>query len=50
MCKRFYFYECACECPLKDAEQNFLKKPVIILVFKLKSQVSCIKFDVGGGI
>ena len=33
------------ECPLKDAEQNTQKKPVITLIFKLKALVICTKFD-----
>ena len=44
-CKRFHFCKCAGECPLKDAEQNTCKKPVITLIFKLKALVICSKFD-----
>ena len=32
MCQRFHFCTCAGECLLKDAEQNFQKKPIIALV------------------
>ena len=46
------FHSCAYpgECPLKDAEQNFSKKPVFTLVFKLKTLVIRIEIDLGGDI
>ena len=43
------YSKCAGECPLKDAEQKFYKKPVITLVFKLKTLVICTKFGLCGG-
>ena len=49
-CKRFHFCKCAGEYPLKDAEQNSQKRPVIALIFKLKVLVICTEFDVSGEI
>ena len=36
--------------PLKDAQQNSKKKPVITLIFEPKGQVIYIKFDLEGDI
>ena len=44
-CKRFDFYKCADEYPLKDAEENSSKKSVITLIFNLKSPVISTNFD-----
>ena len=46
MCKRFQFCACTGQCLLKDAKQNFQKKPVNTLVFKLRS--CSFKFDLVG--
>ena len=48
MCKIFHFCACTGACLLKDVEQNFQKKHVITLVFKLKSW--SFKFALGGDI
>ena len=48
MCKSFYFCACGSEFLLKNAEQNFYQKTVIILTFKLKTQVIWNKYDFGG--
>ena len=50
MCKGFHFCACSGECPLKDAKQNFSKKPVFTLVFRLKTLVIRIEIDLGGDI
>ena len=50
MCQRFHFSGCAGEYLLKSAEQNFQKKTVITLAFKLKALVIGNKFDLGGYI
>ena len=45
-----YFCACAGECHLKNEEQNFYKKTVITLLFKLKALVTGNKSDLDGEI
>ena len=47
--RKIYFCKYEDGCLLKSAEQNFQKKPVITLIFKLKALVTCTKFDLGSG-
>ena len=48
MCKKSHFCASAGECPLKNADQIFLIKTVVTLVFKLKALEICKKVDLGG--